>query len=145
MWKEQGLVSFTPNVYIPKTGVSSYTETIPGGHDFVYPTEDISCPPYEDPPNSNAHNGSKGPPGEKYAYDPRTHDKSKDKKKQKKSKSPQVRFDDSVTSIVASLTALDSANYLKVIISLPTQTTQTDVSTTQGKGKEGGEAGSNRG
>ena len=48
-----------------------------------------------------------------------------------------MRFDDSATSIVASLTALDSADYLKVIIFLPTQTTQTDVLTTRGKGTEG--------
>ena len=125
MWKEQGLSAFQPNVCILNTGVSYHTDTIAGGHDFVYPTEDISCPLYEDPPDPNAHNGSKGPPGGKYIYDPRTHDKSKDKKKQKKSKSPQVHFDEEFTTIVAALTPTDSTDYLKVIISLPTQTTST--------------------
>ena len=42
-----------------------------------------------------------------------------------------MRFDDSATTIVASLVTCDSTDYLKVIISLPTQTTQTDGTTTE--------------
>ena len=36
-----------------------------------------------------------------------------------------MRFDESSTTVVAALTPSDSTDYLKVIISLPTQTTPT--------------------